>query len=502
MTFTDCALTVWNTVKIQNVMLQGESGSGKTSLISYLMDEHPEARFLYGEVLDLLTTNSPYLSANYTALDDKPTVFVLDEVTKYITPTNYVYFADNIRKYLTKLNNNHIQVIMVGNSEHELSTLLAKDLNLVTILLDTQENDQHQYLKKKYNKSIDVFGSPREVEKRMLIDTITKIEGHIEPEQRTIQFELWHHCGNKCAMCYLGSEGDFTPDTKKIEALNQAYEDLNNPEIIKNYNTIGLIGGEFFQGQMQNPEVRNLFFRLIRKIHDMYKDGSIIANWIDATLTIGDEKDLYEVLDIFKDIKSGFWLITSYDTAGRFHTKKMEDHWHEHMKRIHDTYPNVHLNICSILTGDFINKYLSGELSLRSFMEKYDNAWFLKQPYPPRQFSGQYSLDVRKTVNSTMLPNFFPKRQDFINFLIKVYQEDHWLWDKLYNIHYRANTLIRNSNDDKRRHVAEQRHKDSKVEGTGSPINPVCGHLTEYCAYSDSDACMLCDKQKIQETME
>lgn len=504
MTFNECINEIWQyTQDNKNVMLVGSSGTGKTSLITTLMDTHSDVKFLYGELLDLFVTKAPYFSANYVPFDDRKTVFVIDEVTKYLHTNNFDAYSAKLKQYVAQLNRNNITVIIVASKENECSIDLAKELQLHMVLLSVDTTEQDNYLKNKYNSTISgIEIPPREIERRMIINNSNKIDEALNPEQRTLQFELWHHCGNKCSMCYLGKEGDFTPDSKKIEALNHAYNDLNNPEIMKNYNTIGLIGGEFFQGQMQNPEVRRLFFKLIHKIHDMYADGSIIANWIDATLTIGDEKDLYEVLDIFKDIKSGFWLITSYDTMGRFHTKKMEDHWHEHMKRIHDEYPTVNLNICSILTGDFINKYLDGTLSLRDFMEKYGNAWFLKQPYPPREYSGQYTLDVRKRVNSTMLPNFFPKRQDFINFLIKVYKEDHWLWDKLYNIHYRADMLIRNSNDDKRRNVAEERHKDSKVEGTGSPVNPICGHLTEYCAYSDSDACMLCDKQKIQETLE
>ena len=53
------------------------------------------------------------------------------------------------------------------------------------------------------------------------------------------------------------------------------------------------------------------------------KDNGYVKNvWIYATMTIGDQKDLYDSLEKFKD-KKDFWILTSYDTMGRFHTQKM-----------------------------------------------------------------------------------------------------------------------------------------------------------------------------------
>ena len=76
---------------------------------------------------------------------------------------------------------------------------------------------------------------------------------------------------------------------------------------------------------------------------------------------------------LFKDIKSnsptdGFWLTSSYDTKGRFHTDEMEKHWWYHMENIAKLYPNIKFNITMILTNDLVSKYVNNEFSFKDFM--------------------------------------------------------------------------------------------------------------------------------------
>jgi hypothetical protein len=45
--------------------------------------------------------------------------------------------------------------------------------------------------------------------------------------------------------------------------------------------------------------------------------------------------------------------------------------------------------------------------------------------------------------------NFFPKRSDFLKFLVKFKQvEGDYLYDKIYNIDCRADNMVKNTNDD------------------------------------------------------
>ena len=215
--------------------------------------------------------------------------------------------------------------------------------------------------------------------------------------------------------------------------------------------------------------------------------------WICATLNIGNQKDLYDTLQLI-DKKEKLWILTSYDTIGRFHTKKMEDTWKFHMKNIHDLYPNIMINTTTILSDDCITKYLNDELSFKSMMKEYNTQFFFKQ-------CGLGNCD-KETMNK-ILPGFLTTRQKFLDFLIKFKQnESEYMWDKLFNIKYRADVLYRNFNNDSHM-IMNIRNKSSKSEVISQNKKEMelntCGHPMTYATYLDCDGCVLCDKQLIEE---
>lgn len=312
---------------------------------------------------------------------------------------------------------------------------------------------------------------------------------------KQLQFELWQECNSKCKFCYLGTENICTPDNLKVNACKNALEKISDLNNYPEYDTLSYLGGEFFQGQMNNPSVKKAFMELMNKTAELLNKEIIKQVWIYATLTIGDQKDLYDVLKLFEGHKGDLWILTSYDTLGRFHTKKMEDNWSFHMKNIHQLYPEIKFNITTILSEDCIDKYLSGELSFQKMMEEYHTSFFFKQcgaPYGKE--------DMIKRLNG-----FFPPREKFLKFLRKFRQEESpIMWDKLFNIKYRADMLYRNGNDEDHQMMENIRHKDSKNEielisnSSEMAVGP-CGHLKVYYAYSDCDGCVMCDKQMIEE---
>ena len=103
-----------------------------------------------------------------------------------------------------------------------------------------------------------------------------------------------------------------------------------------------------------------------------------------------------------------------------------------------------------------------------------------------------------------IIPGFFPKRETFLEFLIKFKEDCSELYNKLFNIQYRADDLYRNFNDQERRMQYNHRAKDKKSEvdkDTGlldSKIAP-CGHSLNYSAYIDSNECMICDREFIRD---
>lgn len=316
---------------------------------------------------------------------------------------------------------------------------------------------------------------------------------------KCLQFELWYQCNSKCLYCYNTGDLDFTPDEIKLRNLQAVIDKISDLSIYKDYNKLSYLGGEFFQGQMRNPEVKAKFMELMEKTNWLLQNGYIECIWLYATMTIGDQKDLYETMEKFQFKKGQFWILTSYDTIGRFHAPKMEETWKYHMKHLRELYPELLFNTTMILTGDTIKKYLSGEFSFKKFCEEFNTAFFLKYPWLPGNFDSKQKFNEH-------LPDFFPTRKETLAFFRKFRQEEGpEMWDKLYNFKYRAAVCMKNSNDDSKVMVPNVRDQEHNTEYEGeednADINPKCGHLNSCCCYVDSDACWSCDKEQIEELM-
>ena len=139
--------------------------------------------------------------------------------------------------------------------------------------------------------------------------------------EKSIMFELWTECNNLCKFCYLGKNNRYTADKDKIKNLKKVIKLLDEhfKKEEDQYKAIGLIGGEFFQGQMRNPEVKKLFFDLCKHSFALINENKVRDFWCYCTLTIGDQEDLYEMVDLFdKTIidkeNHKLWILVSYDT--------------------------------------------------------------------------------------------------------------------------------------------------------------------------------------------
>jgi len=331
--------------------------------------------------------------------------------------------------------------------------------------------------------------------------------------KKEFQVELFQECNNMCKFCFLGDGNRRTRNDNKLEAINATLKFLSDDENLKDYYCLSFIGGEFFQGQLDTPEVRESFFKLMSKASDLLRRGLVKTVWCSATLTLGDQKDLYEMLDLFRDVEynpkddSGFWIIASYDTTGRFHTQKYLDSWDYHMLNIQNRYPWVKFNTCTILSQHLVDRYLDGRLDFREFSRKYKTSFFFKQPAMGGWgFSGleTNSLEARAAFNEKVLAEWFPTRKSVLKFFAKLKQDDEALYEKLFNIKYRADELFRNFNyeedtpEEQRRRMAKTtRFKDQKEEtDEGFGLLP-CGHPNVYQAYVDSDKCWVCDRDSV-----
>ena len=314
--------------------------------------------------------------------------------------------------------------------------------------------------------------------------------------KKQLQFQLWQECNSRCQFCYLGKQNRSTPKEIKIASARGALQKISDMKTWEEYSVVSYLGGQFFQGQLDDPEVKEAFMDLMKKTSQLCNARVIDQIWLYATMTIGDQRDLFQTLDLFED-KSRVWLLTSFDTRGRFHTKKMEETWSETMLKLHQCYPEMKFNITTILSQDCIQKYLSGQLSFKEMMEKYHASFFFKQ-------CG--TCGCSKAQSAKSLPWFFPTRSRFIEFLRKFkLQQSDQMWTKLFNIYYRADTLYRNFNQRDHQMALNIRHKDSvrqvQTQNQLQMRANKCGHLLTYAAYSDCDGCVICDKEMINQLL-
>lgn len=345
--------------------------------------------------------------------------------------------------------------------------------------------------------------------------------------RKSFQWELWQYCNSLCKFCYLGKENRIHNKARQIQSLKDLSLSVEHLDYTK-YNNISIIGGEFFQGQLDDKETHDLFFKVIKQIFQCYLDKKIGSMWITCTLTIGDQKHLYELMDLAEAMgvfpkeeygASGLWLCTSWDAAGRFHTKQMEKNWQFHMKNIKKKYPWIKFNTTIILQKQFVEDYLSGKFVLKDFAKEYSTTFFFKQcGIPPAGFEPlglevnngageKESAEARKLMYESKMDAkeefqkifpFFPTRKQFLKFLMKFHQEDRENFDRLFNIMYRSDELHRNFISNEHDITNVRQKTEVGPEENGKETLP-CGHTETYAAYIDNDHCCICDRNAIAE---
>jgi hypothetical protein len=314
---------------------------------------------------------------------------------------------------------------------------------------------------------------------------------------KILQYELWQECNNKCKYCTLGENIKCTPKEMKLEAINTAIQEL---QILKQgeVSTLGFIGGEFFQGQLQDKDVKRAFLDLIDLSNQLLNEGIIKDFWLNATLTIGPQTDLFETLEKI-DMKEKVWLLTSYDTIGRFHTKEMLNKWENHMGMLKLLYPEIRRNTTMIITGDFIQKYIKDEIDLCAFSQKYDTSIFLKTPVKPDTMCDMTNAEI----NHEFGYYFFPKQIDFMKFLFKYKEkEGSEAYERLFSNELKAGELHKNFNDKDLRNVTFNRSNDYVEQlDCDKELKFIetmpCGHSIIYNCYVDQEGCAICDKTRI-----
>ena len=225
-----------------------------------------------------------------------------------------------------------------------------------------------------------------------------------------IQFELWKDCTIGCRFCCNKGQ----PKIDKKESIQYVMDILNSDEI-KEYNEVGFIGGEFFNGELEY--VKEDFYKIFEKVSTLNFDRI----YITAALMYDLDKYLLPFLHYLNDLNiiDKVMICSSFDTMYRFKSYMEVERWKFNMKRLKEIFPLITLHTEIILTEAFIHSVLNDEFNIDNFRKEFQTGLDFIEPS-----SGLFYYN--KESASKDLPNFFPHKSSFINFLKKVSIDNNW----------------------------------------------------------------------------
>lgn len=218
-----------------------------------------------------------------------------------------------------------------------------------------------------------------------------------------IQYQLWQDCRNGCKFC--SERNQYSVD--KIWALKFTLNKLDDEEV-KDYEEVGIIGGEIFDNQLENDEVRKLFYELTEKICSMHFKKIYVA----TSLIYDMNKYLKPYLNFLRklNVMDKVLLCTSYDIKYRFNADWKEPLWSKNMLELAKEYPDMKIHVETILTQHFLEAVLNKTFSISNFCKKYNVRVDYIEPS-----SGMF-YNTKKDCEKAC-PGFFPKRETFVQFL-------------------------------------------------------------------------------------
>lgn len=284
---------------------------------------------------------------------------------------------------------------------------------------------------------------------------------------RFLQLVLWVDCNSHCVFC-LNRRGLSNKDFKedKIANIKKALDivrTINQDQ----YDFIGMIGGEFFQGQI-TEEVAPYYQELVNEIKNKIDQKYIKKLFVASSLMGPNNYDEFQkYFSTFN--KSEIMICTSYNTWGQFGCFP-ESNWQNNYKKFTDNGYQLHIEI--IASEANLQAIINKELNLLPWVRNNIRIDFLR----PIDFVNE---------PKDKFPQFFPKRETFIKFLMFLEVNFPTMLDDFMSLKQRA-SLLHNFTFDQ--HVQRKEEFD---EGEGSLMN--CGHSEMFRAYIDGDGCMACD---------
>lgn len=229
-------------------------------------------------------------------------------------------------------------------------------------------------------------------------------------EHRFLQFNLWKDCNNNCEFCFYRGHKKLSVE-KKLQSIEFVKDRLLDLEESDFYNEVGLIGGEFFDNQIENEEVKKAFYSIFDILKNKRDRNCLDRIYITTNLIFDSNKLLRPFLDYIKsiDLLDITLLCTSYDLKYRFHNDTALAIWQENMKQISKDY-NTMIHTEIIVTQAFINAVMNDSFNIEQFCSEFNTRIDYIEPS-----AGFYFYD--KKACEQEVKDFFPRREDFLKFI-------------------------------------------------------------------------------------
>lgn len=240
-----------------------------------------------------------------------------------------------------------------------------------------------------------------------------------------LQFELWKECSFGCKFCF---NRDIERKRNKIDSIKATLNVLNS-EKADDYDEFGIIGGEFFNGELDSKELHDYFYELIDTFINKIKTGKAKRCLITTALMYDKQDDWFEFCNYIKkaSVEDKFLICTSFDLIGRFNDKKLNN-WSINMKITHELYPDLKLHVEMITTQVLLESIMNNTFKPKEFEQEYHCHINYMIPV-----TGYSKHKISKQEFEQKLPGFFPKRETFLKFLQYVYENKIFNYDELYN---------------------------------------------------------------------
>lgn len=301
-----------------------------------------------------------------------------------------------------------------------------------------------------------------------------------------LQFYMWWDCNNHCEFCFAKILKKVpTDNARRLQITQNAINILENRKD-EQFDVIGLIGGEFFENQIADPDVNKKYIELIHKCIDMVENKKANMIYIMTHLIYQDTKYLDQVLDVFRERNAldKVMICTSYDPWGRFHTEARKKIWYDNVEKLLAENVLVHVEI--VVSEYFLEALFAGEVDLQYFKDRGIVLDFLN-PQGLYEPDGIIADNKERTMEH-LTEKWLPTRESFIKFLFFLKKFNPVQVDRLFSLEIRAQELHIMSND-----YIRTRDIETYNENIGFDNIMECGHSNKFAFYSNSDKCMICD---------